>query len=234
VKSPLLFRTQLSVPYLSDLENRSWEVLCLHICLGKYLDPDLLSNFIDHTQVNMGQYARNTEFLSPHNKRSLSLENSKLDFRPEITPSDPEWIKWRTIFLTSLRNKSVQDVLSTHFTSAEQSYILPHPLQDDTLRIQTEDGQLYKTLLKPGHRFQNVPDNLATKLTMLHFGLPVQPATLNNIFGSGKAEDMSDETDEENEVPRVRKFLYSERPLEFLERYEKRSYGHPSLRSELF
>lgn len=62
----------------------------------------------------------------------------------------------------------------------------------------------------------------------------MQPATLNNIFGSGKAEDMSDETDEENEVPRVRKFLYSERPLEFLERYEKRSYGHPSLRSELF
>ncbi|PMD33796.1 hypothetical protein L207DRAFT_146337 [Hyaloscypha variabilis F] len=63
---------------------------------------------------------------------------------------------------------------------------------------------------------------------MLHFGLPVAPMTLNNVFNAGKDED--DLPDAEADLPRVQRIMFAEKPLEFLDLYHQRSYGFPMLR----
>jgi hypothetical protein len=65
---------------------------------------------------------------------------------------------------------------------------------------------------------------------MLHFGLPVAPMTLNNVFNAGKDED--DLPDAEADLPRVQRIMFAEKPLEFLDLYHQRSYGFPMLRSK--
>lgn len=169
----------------------------------------------------MKQYRNNAYDKVPSKGQSQRISDSKLDFRPGITPDDPEWGKWRTTFRTELLESSVQDVVSKHFTSAQQSYIMPPPKRDDTFRIQSEGGEAYRTFFKPGRRFENVPKNLATKLTMLHFGLPVANITFNNIFNCGKEGDVTDEDDEPEGTPRVQIIIYSEKPIEFLEKHNE-------------
>ncbi|KAH8598089.1 hypothetical protein B0O99DRAFT_701234 [Bisporella sp. PMI_857] len=151
-------------------------------------------------------------------------------FQPEIDPRDQAWLNWRSIFKTELASAAVLDVMNRFFTPAEQSYVMPPPQQGNTLQIQTEDGALYKACFQRGARFEHTPDNLVTKFTMLHFGLPIEHITLNNINNCGKEEDVSDEDDAKEDQPRVQRILYAEKPLQFLEGYHERSHGFPILR----
>lgn len=101
------------------------------------------------------------------------------------------------------------------------------------LKIQEEHTKDYKKAVGPTGRFRGVPDNLATKLTMLHFGLPIEPMTLKNVQMSGDEGDKTCEPDDPEEPPMLQKILYAEKPLEFLDKYaEGRSHGWPMLRSE--
>jgi hypothetical protein len=93
--------------------------------------------------------------------------------------------------------------------------------------------------LGPKGRFRGVPDNLATKLTMLHFGLPIEPITLKNVQNCGRVDrdgndiDKSNAADDPQEAPRIQKIMWAEKPLEFLDKYnDGRSYRFPKLRSE--
>jgi hypothetical protein len=64
---------------------------------------------------------------------------------------------------------------------------------------------------------------------MLHFGLPVEPLSLNNILNAGR--DEIDPDDAPEDLPKVQRIMYAEKPLEFLDLYHERSYGFPILRS---
>ncbi|KAI6714117.1 hypothetical protein JHW43_003338 [Diplocarpon mali] len=165
-------------------------------------------------------------------------------FSPDITSLDPEWIKKRAFFLQELKDKTIKDVLEDAnisdrserditgqeiFSFGKYQFLQLWPSSTDgiVLDIQRENASTYKEALK-SERFRGVHDNLATKLTMLYFGLPIEAMTSNNMIYSGLDQD--DEPDALPEPPRLQRILYSEKPLEFLDSYHERSYGNPVLR----
>lgn len=155
----------------------------------------------------------------------------------DITPADPEWTKKRQEIMDELNapTKSVKDVMKAHITKPQQLLLLPPLYSGDSaaavLDIQNYNKELYTEALTNGP-FQNHPNNLITKLTMLHFGLPVEVMTLNNVINAG--QDNNDPTDDEAEPPRVQRIMFAEKPLEFLDKYYERSHGYPMLRREFF
>ena len=152
--------------------------------------------------------------------------------RLDIAPGDNEWTELRKHFRERLKNDAVISVLEDEFQIVQRLLLLPPPQQGEILRIQTENIELYKHAFKPSSKFAGVANNLATKLTMLKFGLPIEPVSLNNIMYCAKEEDVDDDEDPPEELPRVQRILWAEKPLEFLDGYNERSFGYPCLRSE--
>jgi len=66
---------------------------------------------------------------------------------------------------------------------------------------------------------------------MLHFGPSCRTNDTQYILRAG--HDENDPEDAPEEVPRVQRIMYAEKPLEFLDKYHERSHGHPMLRSKL-
>ncbi|KAF8853593.1 hypothetical protein BDZ45DRAFT_806524 [Acephala macrosclerotiorum] len=158
----------------------------------------------------------------------LAKDPCKLDFQIDMVPSHPEWKKWHKRFKDELTKGSVLAVLEKNFTDNQRSLIEP-PLYAGTgatLEIQKENKDAYDEALKG--TFKGQKDNLTTKLTMLHFGLPVGPLTLNNVLNADK--DEFDLPDDDPEPPRVQRIMFAEKPLEFLDKYYERGYGYPMLR----
>ena len=158
---------------------------------------------------------------------------SKLELRPTIKPADAEWKRWRNVFKEELSKETVLDTMEKYFLPVQRSYVMPAPTEGSVTEIQGEDSKAYKELFKPGKRFANVPDNLATKFAMLHFGLPIEHVTVKNIMRCSKEEDASDSDDDDEGPPSIERIMYAEKPLEFLQGYHERSFGYPILRSKV-
>jgi hypothetical protein len=157
----------------------------------------------------------------------------KLRWNIDIKPTDPAWVNQRALFRQRLMEDSVLNILERDFEEAQRLYIRPPVVNDTIWRIQTEHTAFYNACFeKPHGKFVGVPNNLATKFTMLHFGLPIAPLTINNIMNCSKDIDEDDLEDEPESLPRVQRILYAEKPLEFLDVYHDRSYGYPILRSK--
>jgi hypothetical protein len=158
------------------------------------------------------------------------------EFNMDIRQQDEDWIKKRKFFVDELKvpHKTIMNILDETFTNTQQLYLIPPWDEGGTiLKIQREHTKKYKEALGPTGTFRGVPDNLATKLTMLFFGLPIEPLTENNITMSGEEGDITCEPDKEPDPPMVQRIMYAEKPLEFLDSYsEGRSHGYPMLRSE--
>jgi hypothetical protein len=152
----------------------------------------------------------------------------KFDFQPDITPDDEKWQSWFETFQTGLQQGTVLEVLEKYFEEAHLPLVQPAPTDGVIFQLQQNNAAEYRRAL--AGRFSSQSDNLITKLTMLHFGLPVEPMTLNNILRAG--QDENDPEDAPEEVPRVQRIMYAEKPLEFLDKYHGRSHGHPMLRSK--
>jgi hypothetical protein len=161
----------------------------------------------------------------------LKDPDRKLRWNIDISPDDADWKSTRANFRKSLKEHSVLDVLDKDFEEAQKLYLMPPTVDGTILAIQNEHTELYNASFKEGAKFHGIPDNLATKLTMLHFGLPIAPVTLNNIMNCGQDTDVTDPEDEPEDLPRVQRIMYAEKPLEFLDKYHDRSYGFPILRS---
>lgn len=153
----------------------------------------------------------------------------KLCWNPDIDPKDEAWEEKRAYFRACFKKESVLAVLDREFEEAQRLYIYPPTTNGIILQVQKEHTETYTAAFK--EQFKGVPDNLSTKLTMLHFGLPIAPLTLNNIMNCGKDDDKTDPEDEPEDLPRVQRIMYAEKPLEFLDKYHERSYGFPILRS---
>ncbi len=150
----------------------------------------------------------------------------KLDLQLDITPNDSEWKNWNQLFHHEILEGTVEGVLEQFFEEGQRLAIIPPPTQGIILDIQKEHTKEYKELLEGQLKGQKT--NIITKLTMLHFGLPVEPLSLQNIINAGK--DESDKEDAPEDLPRVQRIMFAEKPLQFLDSYHERSYGFPILR----
>jgi hypothetical protein len=152
----------------------------------------------------------------------------KFDFQLDITPDDEKWQSWFETFQTQLQQGTVLEVLGKYFEEAHLLLIQPAPTDGVIFQLQKNNAAEYRRAL--AGRFNSQSDNLITKLTMLNFGLPVEPMTLNNILRAG--HDENDPEDAPEEVPRVQRIMYAEKPLEFLDKYHGRNHASPMLRSK--
>lgn len=188
--------------------------------------------------------SRRAEFLSKvvdqaaavRRAREEEAEFEDSSFNMNIRPQDEDWINTREFFVKELKapTKTPMEIFEKDFTKVQILYLMPRASDAGMiLKVQQEQTKKYKEALGPTGRFRGIPDNLATKLTMLHFGLPIEPATLYNITISSEDGDRTCPPDDPLEPPPVQRIMYAEKPLQFLDKYsEGRSHGYPMLRSE--
>jgi hypothetical protein len=153
------------------------------------------------------------------------------DFREDITSGSTEFIKKYNEFKAKLKNDTVLNVVKNNLLEEHLLLFIPSSQDDEVQKTQLEHTKLYKESLAIGGRFHDAYDNLATKLTLLFFGWPIEPVSKTNIANCDK-DDTNDDPDPEESPPRVQKVYYTEKPLEFLNKYNERSYGYPILRSK--
>lgn len=155
-------------------------------------------------------------------------EFKHLDLRLDITLDHQEWQQEFARFKNLINTESIQNVLDRNFQPWQQHFLLPPLVNGEILKLQNENTKKYKEALKGS--FSTAKDNIITKLTMVHFGLPVEPFTLNNILHADK--DENDAEDAPEEPARVQRIMYAEAPLEFLDGYDQRGHGFAMIRSK--
>jgi hypothetical protein len=182
-------------------------------------------------------------------KREVKMEEdvsndpeNMLRFKPNIHPSDPAWEGVEEYFNWILQYErkenpdapKVYRVLEDELLESQLLLAIPAINDGYRAKIQDENTEKYHEALRT--TFQGKPDNLITKLTMLCFGLPIAPLTLANVKFAGGLEDVpaeSEDIEKGHDGQIVERIMWSERPLEFLDYYNERSYGYPMVRSEL-
>jgi len=169
-------------------------------------------------------------FRKEFHEKYQTGKDKKSEFKPRLIFNDNDWKRAYGKFKEQLKKDTVLDVIENNLLPEHQLYLLPPPQDDEVLKTQLENARLYDESLAEGGRFFGAYNNLATKLTLLYFGHPIAPITLNNINNSDK-DDQNDESDPPESPPRIQRILYAEKPLEFLNKYNERSYGYPILRS---
>jgi hypothetical protein len=166
---------------------------------------------------------------------------------PDIDNEHPEWLyTWGRLrdelkdFHANKDSGSVFTFLQRLFLKEQIRMLTPSCDDAYLTKMQQEHTEEYTRALGSAS-FQGTPNNLLTKLTMVHFGLPIAPVTLKNIKNIGRMPDEEYEADEADEVDdnldtafRTEKIAYAEKPLEFLNCYDDRSYGYPILRRMRF
>jgi hypothetical protein len=156
---------------------------------------------------------------------------ASFNFKTNISQQDEAWINKREFFVNELMvsTKTPVKIFDEALNKTQRLYLMPKEGEGGMiLKIQEEHTKEYKEGLGPAGRFCGVPDNLATKLTMLYFGLPIEPITLDNVIMCGNEDDKNCDPDDPPVSPTVQRVT-----LEFLDNYGNgRSYGFPKLRSE--
>lgn len=166
-------------------------------------------------------------------EKTLRGENGprNLIFNPNIKPEDKKWLKVKADIISELAHKSMLDVLKSQHEIDNGDALLLVPARPGAIRIlQRRNEKDYKANLAPGGHFHGQADNAVTKLIMLKFGLPIAPITTNNILHAGDYPDRDDPPDGPEKEPRFQRIEFAEKPLEFLDTYNERSYGWKILR----
>lgn len=150
----------------------------------------------------------------------VSPENAAKRVDPIITPQDRNWRRMHYTF-TELHksDNTLQKILSDHFTYHEARMLLASD-RTDIKSLQDANTERYNALLQG--RFRGVKRDVVSKLTMMYFGLPIEPLKspleeLVNEFGLN-----------ESHVP-----MYNvQPPLHFLSAHQARNWGKDSLRGK--
>ncbi|KAK2055169.1 hypothetical protein LY76DRAFT_637968 [Colletotrichum caudatum] len=139
-----------------------------------------------------------------------------------IKPTDDEWIRVYDIFKDLLAQPTLrtEQVLKSYFTEYERKLFMPATEPLSLRNCQEDNTRRYKILV--AGRFKSFHLSLATKFTMLYFGLPVEPI-LSELVESAKPDFDVEDGDELYEVE-VRP------PLHFLTAHDQRNYGHDHMR----
>ncbi|KAK2023199.1 hypothetical protein LX32DRAFT_628510 [Colletotrichum zoysiae] len=139
-----------------------------------------------------------------------------------IKPTDDEWIRVYDRFKDLLAQPTLrtEQVLKSYFTEYERKLFMPATEPLSLRNCQEDNTRRYKSLV--AGRFKKFHLSLATKFTMLYFGLPVEPI-LSELVESAKPDFDVEDGDELYEVE-VRP------PLHFLTAHDQRNYGHDHMR----
>lgn len=175
------------------------------------------------------------EELDKKNYDEINNKSRSLQWMPDIRCTDPLWRQTRAYYAELIKSERISDVLDDNYEEMQKILINPQAWSKEVQAVRDEQSKEYYENIGPGGRFDGQLDNLATKMTMVHFGLPVAPMTLNNIMVL--TPDWKDEEDDEEDPapspPRTQRIIYSEKPLEFLDSYNERSFGYQIIRRSL-
>ncbi|APA06833.1 hypothetical protein sscle_02g016030 [Sclerotinia sclerotiorum 1980 UF-70] len=162
----------------------------------------------------------------------LNNKSRSLQWMPDIDPESPLWQETRAYYAELLKSQKISDVLDDHFEEIQKILINPQAWSNEVQAVRDQQSRDYYENIGPNGRFDGQLDNLATKMTMVHFGLPVAPMTLNNIMVLTPEwrDSEDDEEDPAPSPPRTQRIVYSEKPLEFLDSYFERAFGYQIIR----
>ena len=181
------------------------------------------------------QQKENQEKLTKDLARDKELLKAAPErWRPDITPADNEFVEKLAEFKKTLAEPSttINDILTTQFEPHERELIIPTSKGTNRAlaEIQAGNRKLYSELLRSG-RFRNYAPgtDLAFKLTLLFFGLPVAPIT-PSFEDDEQFLDISEDDDDEDDSEDFEPSPGSK--LRFLNGYKVRMYEKDSLRRE--
>ncbi|KAF5632398.1 transaldolase [Fusarium tjaetaba] len=148
---------------------------------------------------------------------SSDITAARLDLL--VSPSDSHWVEKHKFFTERLKSDTpIRDIVRENFTYNESRMLMPSD-RSDVKELQAANTKRYEALLKD--RFKGYEDSLATKLTMMYFGLPIAPMEdilkeLSMAMGMGK------------DVP-----MYNIKPpMHFLTAHDRRNWGKDSLKAK--
>ncbi|KAH6667071.1 hypothetical protein F5X68DRAFT_160328 [Plectosphaerella plurivora] len=141
---------------------------------------------------------------------------------PLILPTDDDWKKVEGFFLEILRIPSVTTgaVLSAFFDDHDRTIFVP--VTSPPTRVDVQKDHIRRYRINLATRFRGHPLTLASKFTMLYFGLPVEPL-LSQLFDP--MQHIVEETDDSALTSVIVK-----PPLHFLSAYDQRNFGIDSRR----
>lgn len=149
----------------------------------------------------------------------VSEEQAEARVNLAIQPHDTEWKERIKHFedLLASSHMTIQDIISATFTYYESQLLIPGD-RPSIKEVHTSNSARYHTLLQG--RFSDIQPSLALKMTMLYFGLPIEPMTMpldNLLKGFDRREP---------EGPRYD----VDPPLHFLTAHNGRNWGKDYLR----
>lgn len=156
---------------------------------------------------------------NPSSDQYVSQQVASMRFNPAIGPNDTAWKKQYQRFrgLLALPKKTIQQILMENFTQHEARMFVQAD-RDDLKAIERRNTDRYYRLLEG--RFSTVKKNLATKMTMMYFGLPVEPMISPLDALHMEIEPREPEGQLYDVVP----------PLHFLTAHEHRNWGKDALK----
>ncbi|KAK1574131.1 uncharacterized protein LY79DRAFT_640270 [Colletotrichum navitas] len=139
-----------------------------------------------------------------------------------IRPTDDDWISVHEKFrdLLSQPTLRTEQVLESYFIEYERKLFMPATEPLSLRNCQENNTRRYRSLITG--RFKDCHLSLATKFTMLYFGLPVEPI-LYELVESAKPDFDVDDCDELYDVE-------VHPPLHFLTAHDQRNYGRDYMR----
>ncbi|KAF4983523.1 hypothetical protein FZEAL_1058 [Fusarium zealandicum] len=142
-------------------------------------------------------------------------------FNPAIAPKDSEWKSVYGEFTELLdSSKTINQIMSEYFTHHEARLFFPSD-RADLKKLQDDNTERYNALL--AGRLKGVDRSLASKLTMLYFGLPIEPM-------ENPLDDLAMDLGlKEPDHPRYN----VEPPLHFLTAHDSRNWGKESLTTKV-
>lgn len=166
-------------------------------------------------------------------KRDRELtEEAPMRWKPDISPGDDAFTEILDFFKTLLDSDTMtfDKILNTIFSPQERQLLIPanRQLRPALADIQKQNRETYLALLG-SRRFKawtsKHEPNLAFKLTLAFFGIPVEPISADTLYQI--RDGMSDDGDEE-----LSSIMPAKRNLRFANKYNTRMYGRDALRSK--
>jgi len=178
----------------------------------------------------MAETTASIEITPPLDPRLVAIDrqlNKKKEDRWNalIDSASPVFQKRLQLFQELLRHPAVtiDDILETYFDKHERSLIRPARTPPSVVELQAHNTQRYRQIVRRRFPREAVTSPLPLKLTLLHFGFPVEPLVVSVTLAEGMAAAQEEETDTVREHD-------NSPPLLFLTAYDRRNFGYDHLK----
>lgn len=140
---------------------------------------------------------------------------SRRQFNPAISPNDEDWKQVYSSFrkLVKKSDKTLGDILLQYFTKYEVRMFVAQD-RSDLKEIQKRNTERFKALF--AERFNSLESGLITKMTMMYFGLPVEP--IQEKLDSRTETELQVRDEEDSQRP----------PLKYLDKYDRAPDNSPT------